>query len=147
LVHPVLALHVTGLARLGHKIAPRERESLAVDVSSDEAAIYLAMLTAGFRRKPKTSAVDYARRFTLEKLLLQRRYCNVFAQWRRCGRPTCRRQQDCRGDAKTCLKRALARVPRDIQKRARQAIIAAMPCNIGAPERDARLAMPHDLTE
>jgi hypothetical protein len=138
---------MTALAHLARKIALRERENFAVDGFSDEAAVYLAMLKAGFRRKPKTAPADYARRFAREKLLLQRHYCNVFALWRQCARPVCRRQQDCRVDANACLKRALDGIPRDRQRRAREAIVAAIPCNIGAPERAARLSMPRDLTD
>ena len=59
----------------------------------------------------------------------------------------CRRQQSCRGDASVCLKRALDRMPHNVQRRARQDIIAAMPPNLGAPEREARLCMPADLYE
>jgi hypothetical protein len=118
-----------------------------MDRSNGDVAVYFAMLKAGFKRKPKASPVDYARRFALEKLSLQRRYCDAFALWRSCGRPACRRQHGCRGDANACLKRALDRVPRDVQRRARQDIIAAMPRNIGAPEREARLCMPADFYE
>jgi hypothetical protein len=118
-----------------------------MDRSNDEAAVYFAMLKAGFKRKPKASPVEYARRFALEKLALRRRYCEAFALWRRCGQSICRRQQSCRGDANACLKRALDQVPRDVQSRARDDIIAAMPRNIGAPGREARLCMPADLFE
>jgi hypothetical protein len=118
-----------------------------MDRSSDDVAAYFAMLKAGFRRKPKASPADYARRLALEKLSLQRRYCEALALWKGCSQPRCRRQQSCHGDASACLKRALDRVPRDVQSRARQDIIAAMPHNIGAPEREARLCMPADLYE
>ena len=118
-----------------------------MDRSDDDVTVYFAMLKAGFKRKAKSSPVAYARRFALEKLTLQRRYCDTFALWRSCGRPACRRQQSCRGDANACLKRALDRVPREVQTRAREDIIAAMPRNIGAPERAARLCMPHDFYE
>jgi hypothetical protein len=115
--------------------------------SNDDFAVYAAMLKAGYRRKPKAGPVEQARRLAVEKLSLQRRYCDAFALWRRCRRSACRRQQRCGGDATACLKRALDRVPRDVQRHARQTIIAAMPRNIGAPERAARLCMPHDLCE
>jgi len=116
-----------------------------MDRSNDDVAVYFAMLKAGFKRKGKASPAAYARRFALEKLALQRRYCEAFALWRSCRRPACRRQQSCRGDANACLKRALDRVPHEVQRRARQDIIAAMPRNIGAPEREARLCMPADF--
>ena len=116
-----------------------------MDRSNDDVAVYSAMLQAGFKRKPKAGPVEYARRFTLEKLALQRRYCDAFALWRSCRRPACRRKQSCRGEANICLKHALDRVPHDVQRRARQAIIAAMPRNIGAPERAAWLCMPADF--
>jgi hypothetical protein len=38
-------------------------------------------------------------------------------------------------------------VPRDVQFRARQDIIAATPLNFGGPEREARKYMPRDLYE
>jgi hypothetical protein len=113
--------------------------------SNDDFAVYSAMVKAGYRRKPTASPVQYARRLAIEKLALQRDYCEAFALWRSCGRRVCRRQQSCRGDPNACLKRVLDRVPRDVQMRARQAIVAAMPRNIGAPEREARLCMPRDL--
>jgi hypothetical protein len=115
--------------------------------SNDDFAVYFAMLKAGFKRKPKVSPVEFARRSAVERLALERRYCDAFDQWRSCRRPTCRRQQSCRGDAKGCLQRALDRVPPDVQKRARQNIVAATPRNIGAPEREARLRTPRDLYE
>ncbi len=116
-----------------------------MDRSNDNFAVYFAMLKAGFKRKPKASPVEYARRFALEKLSLQRRYCDDFALWRSCGRPACRRQRSCHGDANACLKRALDRVPGNVQRRARQTIIAALPRNIGAPERAARHCMPQEF--
>jgi hypothetical protein len=63
------------------------------------------------------------------------------------AQPVCRRQQERRGNANACLKRALDGIPRDRQRQAREAIVVAIPCNIGAPERAARLSMPHDLTD
>jgi hypothetical protein len=112
---------------------------------NNDIAVYSAMLKAGFKRKPKADPVQYAQRFAVEKLALQRRYCDAFALWQSCERPACRRRRCCRGDANACLQRALDRVPRDVQRRARQNIIAATPRNLGAPEREARLCMPHDF--
>jgi hypothetical protein len=111
--------------------------------TNDDFAIYFAMMKAGYKRRPKETPVDYARRVAVERLSLQRRYCDAFDQWKNCRRPQCRRRQSCRGDAAACLKRAIAGVPYDIQRRARERIVAAMPSNIGAPEREARLSMPH----
>jgi hypothetical protein len=115
--------------------------------TNDTIAVYSAMLKAGFKRKPKASPVEYARRFAVEKLALQRRYCDAFALWRSCGQAACWRHRCCRGDATACLRRALGRVPRDVQRQAREKIIAATPRNLGAPERTARLSMPQDLYE
>ena len=108
-------------------------------------AVYFAMLKAGFKRKPKAGPVEHARRCAIEKLSQQRRYCDAFALWQSCGRPACRRQQSCRGDANACLQRALDRMPREMQLQARQTILAATPRNIGAPEREARQCMPYDF--
>jgi len=108
-------------------------------------AVLSAMLKAGLKPKPKLSAIEYARRFALEKALQQRRYCDAFALWRTCPHKPCRRQRCCGGEAAGCLRRALDRVPHPEQWRARQDILAATPRNIGAPERAARQCMPRDL--
>jgi hypothetical protein len=112
-----------------------------------EDAAYFAMLKAGLKRKPKLSPVHYARRFALEKARQQKRYCDAFALWRRCGRKSCRRKGECSGDQNFCLKRALDRVPHRVQWRARQDILEATPLNIGGPERAARQCMPRDFYE
>ena len=104
-----------------------------------------AMLKAGLKRKAKLTPVAHARRVALESELQARRYCEAFALWRRCGRKSCRRRRVCNGDVHACLKRALAGLPQPAQAEARQAILAAMPHNIPAPEREARQRMPWDL--
>jgi len=106
-----------------------------------------AMLKAGLKAKPKLGAIEYARRFAVEKALQQRRYCDAFALWLACPRSACQRQGRCGGDANACLRRALDRVPHPAQWRARQDILDAMPRNIGAPERAARQFMPRDFYE
>ena len=110
-------------------------------------AVLSAMLKAGMKQKSKLSATEYARRLAVEKALQQRRYCDAFALWRTCPDKTCRRQCRCCGEAAGCLRRALDRVPHQVQWRARQDILAATPRNIGAPERAARQCMPRDLHE
>ncbi len=117
------------------------------DNRNDNAAVYAAMLKAGFKRKPEAVPADHARRFAIERLAVQRRYCDAFALWRSCERSACRRHLRCRGDANACLKGALDRVPRDVQRQARRAIIAATPRNLSAPEREARFCMPQDFYE
>jgi hypothetical protein len=110
-------------------------------------AMLSAMLKAGLKPKPKLNPVEYARRLAVEKALQQRRYCDAFALWRTCPHKACGRQRHCGGDAAGCLRRALDRVPRPEQSRARQDILKATPRNIGAPERAARQCMPRDLCE
>ena len=112
-----------------------------------DAAVYFAMLKAGFTRKPKLPPAEQARRLAVEQALQQRRYCDAFTLWRTCRRTSCRRHRCCAGEANACLKRALARVPRDVQYRARQDILEATPRNFGGPERKARQCMPRDLYE
>jgi hypothetical protein len=114
---------------------------------NDEAAVYQAMLKAGFRRQTKLTPAEYAERMARETLSLQRHYLDIFALWRRCGRPHCRRQQKCFGDVGRCFKYGIADVPRDEQRKARATVVAAMPGNIGAPEREARLLMPQDVVK
>lgn len=104
-----------------------------------------AMLKAGLKRKAKLDPVAHARRLALESELQARRYCEAFALWRRCRHRNCRRLRACDGDVHACLKRALACLPHPTQAQARQAILAATPHNIGAPEREARQRMPRDL--
>ena len=110
-------------------------------------AVLSAMLKAGMKPKPKLSAIEYARRLAVEKVLQQRRYCDAFALWRSCPRKACHRQRCCGGDATGCLRRALDRLPHALQWRARQDILALTPRNIAAPERAARQCMPRDLYE
>jgi hypothetical protein len=110
-------------------------------------AVALATLKVAPNPKPKLAPVKFAMRFAIEKALQEKRYCDAFALWRTCRHKPCRRQYACCGNAHDCLRRALPRVPRDIQWRARQDILDATPHNIGAPERKARQCMPSDLYE
>jgi hypothetical protein len=102
-------------------------------------------------KKPKLEALashlKYATRFGAEKARQQRRYCDAFALWRSCHFGPCSRSRRCRGDTDACLAKAVAldRVPHREQWRTRQDILAAMPRNIGAPERPARQCMPIDF--
>jgi hypothetical protein len=115
--------------------------------SNADFAVYFAMLKAGYTRKAKAGPVEHARRHAIEKLALQRRYCDAFALWRHCERALCRRRQSCTGDADACLRRTIDDVPQDVQRRARSDIIGNTPRNIGLPEREARLRMPRDFYE
>ncbi len=117
-----------------------------MDRSGDPTA-WLELSKHAAKRKPKLRPAEYARRFALEKAALQRLYCNAFALWRTCRRRSCRRRQSCGGDQHACLRRALDRVPHQIQWRARQDILDVTPHNIGAPERQARQHMPRDFYE
>jgi hypothetical protein len=112
-----------------------------------EFRVLSAMMKAGFKRKPKLSPVQHARRLANESERQQRRYCDAFSLWQTCRLKTCRRQRRCDGDAHACLRRALGRVPRHTQLQARDAILEATPPNIGAPEREARQRMPRDFYE
>jgi hypothetical protein len=114
-------------------------------MDTDEFRVLSAMLQAGLKRRPKLSPVEHARRLALETERQQRRYCNAFALWRRCGGKACRRQRTCGGDARVCLQRALGNVPHALQSQARQDILKATPPNAGAPEREARLRLPREL--
>jgi hypothetical protein len=96
-------------------------------------------------RKRQLTAADFTARYRAEKILQQRRYCEMFEQWRRCTSGRCHREQRCMGDVSACLKRALAAVPHETQWQAREKIFAATARNIGAPERAARQCMPLDL--
>lgn len=93
----------------------------------------------------KLTAARYAERFEAEKVRQQRRYCDAFALWRSCGQKACRRDRACRGDQSACLASAVDAVPRDLQRRAQQDILAVTPANIGGPERAMRLCMPRDF--
>jgi len=97
------------------------------------------------KAKPKLTAALYTDRFEAEKVLQQRRYCDAFKLWQSCGLKPCGRDRTCRGDLSRCLRSALDTVPRQVQWRAQQDILAAMPRNIGGPERQARLCLPRDF--
>jgi hypothetical protein len=116
-------------------------------MAANNFAVNFALFQVGQKRGPKLHPLDFAQRLAIEKGLQQQRYCNAFALWRHCRLKPCRRAQSCAGDASACLKRALDRVPHDMQRQARQDIIDATPRNIGAPERKARQSMPRDLYE
>jgi hypothetical protein len=140
---------VTAFAQLARKTAPRQRERLAMSRSSDirfnqNCAVYFAMLKAGYKRKAKMSPTDYARRQARELLLQQKRYCDIFRLWRFCQFSACHRHRTCSGEPSMCLKRSLARVPREVQLRAREDIVKATPRNLSEPEREARKSMPVD---
>jgi hypothetical protein len=96
-------------------------------------------------RRAKLTPAQYTKRFAAEKVLQQRRYCDAFKLWRQCRLKACRRHGVCRGNANACLERALKVVPRTVQWQVRQDILAAMPANLGAPERAARQFMPCDF--
>ena len=96
-------------------------------------------------RKPKLTAARYAEWFEAEMVAQQRRYCDAFKTWRDCKDKACRRDRACRGGVRACLKRALDAVPREVQRRVREDILAATPKNFGGPERQARLLMPRDF--
>jgi hypothetical protein len=115
--------------------------------NSDDFAVLAAMLKAGLKSKPKLKPVEYAKRRATELMAQQRRYCNAFKLWQRCRRKSCKRQQTCSGDPAVCLARSIGKIPREQQVDARAAILAATPHNIGAPEREARQAMPIDCYE
>ena len=106
-----------------------------------------AMVKAGLKRKVKLDPVTHARRVAVESELQARRYNDAFVLWRRCRRKMCRRRRGCAGDPHACLKRSVGRVPHPAQVKARETILAAMPHNISAPEREARQRMPRDLYE
>ena len=93
----------------------------------------------------KLTGAEFTARYQAEKILQRQRYCELFALWRRCTKGRCRRERACTGDASACLKRAFVVIPRDAQWQAREKILAAMPKNLGAPERAARQCMPLDL--
>jgi hypothetical protein len=112
-----------------------------------EFRVLSAMVKAGLKHKAKLRPVAHARRLAIEAELQAARYCNAFALWRRCRRTDCRRHRACGGDAHSCLKRALDRVPQPVQAQARRKILDATPHNIGAPEREARQRMPRDFFE
>lgn len=99
------------------------------------------------RRLPKHTAAQFATRFEAEKARQQRRYCEAFRLWLTCRNRSCRRHRACKGDSGACLKRAVDMIPRETQRRVRQAVLEASPASLGAPERAARQCMPRDFYE
>jgi hypothetical protein len=118
------------------------------DRINDSAAVYGAMLQAGFtRKKPKLSAADFARRYGREAAVQQRRYCNAFALWRTCPKNRCRRARSCLGYVTDCLKRAFRTVPPYLHTQVRRELLQGVPRNISAAERKARGNLPEDFYE
>ena len=109
--------------------------------------VLTAMLKAGLKHKRKLKPVAYAKRLATELTAQRRRYCNAFELWRACRRKSCKRHRTCSGDPTACLARGIGRIPREQQVQARDAIVAATPHNIGAPEREARQSTPLDCYE
>jgi len=99
------------------------------------------------RLRRTMSPETYQKRLTAEIARLRRHYSGVFALWRSCRHPPCRRARRCAGDASVCLRRAVDGVPRPQQIAARERLLAATPANIGAPERLARGFLPSGLFE
>jgi hypothetical protein len=118
------------------------------DRFDESAAVYGAMLQAGFtRKKPKLSAADFARRYGREAVAQQRRYCNAFALWRSCPKKRCRRAQSCLGYVTDCLKRAFRTVHPRLHEQKRRELFQGVPRNISAAERKARQNLPADFYE
>ena len=87
---------------------------------------------------------EFRARFEAEKSRVQRHYCTLFKFWRTCRSKPCRRTRACMGDASGCLMRCVGDLPRRALFDARQALLAAMPRNCPAPEREARLFMANE---
>jgi hypothetical protein len=87
---------------------------------------------------------EFRARFEAEKLRVQRHYCTLFKFWRTCQSKPCRRLHVCTGDPGACLARCVGELPRRAVFDARQALVAAMPPNCPAPEREARLIMANE---
>ena len=97
-----------GLDRIMSRVMDRDTDHT---LDRGDFAVSLATLKAAPKPKPKSRPVDFAARFAIEKALQQKRYCNAFALWRTCRHKSRRRRYACDGDANTCLKQALGRVP------------------------------------
>jgi len=119
--------------------------SLAMSVAMSVAMSLAHLILPKRPRQRKLTAAQFAARFEAERARQQARYCDAFARWRGCTNKRCHRERGCRGDANQCLKRALGAVPQQTQWQARQAILAATPDSIGAPELAARQCMPRDF--
>jgi hypothetical protein len=87
---------------------------------------------------------EFRARFDAEKARVRRHYCTLFRFWRTCRSKPCRRMRACMGDPSACLKRCVGELPRRAVFDARQALVAAMPANCAAPEREARLIMANE---
>jgi len=95
----------------------------------------------------KLTSERYLARFNTEKAMLARDYCNLFKFWRTCPFKRCRKARRCSGDQNVCLKQRQKEVPREIQWKARQQILASTPASAGPPERTAREFLPGGFYE
>ena len=87
---------------------------------------------------------EFRARFAAETVRVQRHYCTLFKFWRTCHAKPCRRMRACVGEPGACLARCVGALPRRAVFDARQALVAAMPRNCAAPEREARLIMANE---
>ena len=87
---------------------------------------------------------EFRARFEAETVRVQRHYCTLFKFWRTCRSKPCRRLRACTRDPSACLARCVGALPRGVVFDARQALVAAMPANTPAPEREARLTMANE---
>jgi hypothetical protein len=116
------------------------------DRINENAAVYGAMLQAGFaKKKPKLSEAEFARRYGREAAAQQRRYCNAFALWRTCPRKRCGRARRCLGYVTDCLKRAFRDVHPRLHGQVQRKLMQGVPRNINAAERKARQNLPEDF--
>jgi hypothetical protein len=116
------------------------------DRINENAAVYGAMLKAGFaKKKPKLSEAEFARRYGREAAAQQRRYCNAFALWRTCPRKRCGRARRCLGYVTDCLKRAFRDVHPRLHGQVQRQLMQGVPRNINAAERKARQNLPEDF--
>lgn len=108
-----------------------------IDRINDNAAVYAAMLRAGFTsNRPKLSPADFAKAYGREAVAQQRRYCDAFALWRTCPKRRCGRARRCLGYVADCLKRAFRAVPPRLHVQVQQKLLAGVPRNIA--RRSAR---------
>jgi hypothetical protein len=93
----------------------------------------------------KSPPAEYTARLEAEKAALANLYCNVFRFWAMCPLRRCRKARRCSGDPHVCLKRRHHEVPRDVQWRARQNVLAATLAHAGSAERMAQEFLPGNL--
>jgi hypothetical protein len=86
---------------------------------------------------------EWQKRFNAAAEAAMREYCDMFEFWRDCRYKPCRKQRQCRGDARVCIKRCNAEISYEAGNEAHARLYARTPPDAGPQIHTARCFSPH----